>query len=87
MTPRTTRQRRDIGFGNLSTATRWIAGASLGLAGQCGPCANDPPAIAAAFASLISGDRRRPSRRPSRPVVAHGGRPLACKLPDGCRSE
>ncbi|HET9076500.1 MAG TPA: NADH-ubiquinone oxidoreductase-F iron-sulfur binding region domain-containing protein [Acidimicrobiales bacterium] len=68
------------GLAETAVAVRWMAAQS---AGQCGPCVHGLPALADAFAGVVSGDRRGSAlRRVNQllPVITGRG---ACHHPDG----
>lgn len=72
--------RRHCPLQEVSAVLGWLAANS---AGQCGPCANGLPAIAAAYAQLVAGERTGRAlmsvERWSGMVAGRG----ACRLPDG----
>lgn len=64
----------------VARVARWLAGQS---AGQCGPCVNGLPAIAAAVEAITAGDRSGRAETAARRWAAMVDGRGACHLPDG----
>jgi NADH:ubiquinone oxidoreductase subunit F (NADH-binding) len=68
------------GLAEAANVARWLAGEN---AGQCGPCVNGLPAIAAAMQVLVTGDRDGQAERRLRGWLELVKGRGACKHPDG----